>query len=96
MQLCTCVKFLYNLCSVVGFITSTKSLEPFPTYNVQGLQVDSLFAKEFTDFQNHWLSANKTLFPGSSFDTTEVNNFQYQHINYMCTPYFMLLYTVCL
>ena len=46
-------------------------LWPFSTI-VEGLQVDSLSTQEFTDFQNYWLSANKTMFPKSSFDTTEV------------------------
>ena len=46
-------------------------LWPFSTI-VEGLQVDSLSTQEFTDFQNCWLSANKTMFPESSFDTTEV------------------------
>ena len=47
------------------------SLWPFHTI-VEGIQVDSLSTQEFTDFQNHWLSANKMMFPDSSFETSEV------------------------
>ena len=47
------------------------TLWSFPTI-VEGIQVDSLSTQEFTNFQNHWLSANKTVFPESSFATTEV------------------------
>lgn len=39
---------------------------------IEGLQEDSLLTQEFTDFQDHWSSANKTEFPDSSFETTEV------------------------
>ena len=48
-------------------------MESFGARNhVQGLREDSLSTEEFIDFQNHWLSADKTMFPDSSFDATEV------------------------
>ena len=47
----------------------------FPTGSiVEGIQVDSVLTQEFIDFQNHWLSADKAMFPESSFDTTEVKS----------------------
>ena len=55
---------------------SSDPLWSFPTGSiVEGIQVDSVLTQEFTDFQNHWLSADKTImFPESSFDTTEVKS----------------------
>jgi len=46
-----------------------------PSSNVQGIQLDPLLSTlEFTQFQEHWLSANKTTFPGCSFDNNEVRH----------------------
>ena len=58
-------------------ITNNEMLWSFSVNNVQGLQIDSLSTQEFTDFQNHWLSANKTMFPDSSYDATEVKLHEY-------------------
>ena len=38
----------------------------------QGFQLDPLSTQEFVDFQDQWSSANKTTFPESNFDTSEV------------------------
>jgi len=54
-------------------IITSESLWPFHT-TFEGLQEDFLFTQEFIDFQNHWLSANKTMFPESSLDTSKVIN----------------------
>ena len=53
-------------------ITTGEELENFRAGSVQGLRDDTLSTQEFNDFQNHWLSAKRTMFPDSSFDTTEV------------------------
>ena len=58
-------------------------LWPFPTI-VEGIQVDSLSTQEFANFQHHWLSANKTIFPGSSFDTTEVKVYAGMDNDWLC------------
>ena len=52
-------------------LITTNEFGLFPV-RIQGLQVDSLSTQEFVDFQNHWLSANKSAFPDSSFDAAEV------------------------
>ena len=63
-------------------ITTGEELEDFRAgpVSVQGLRDDSLSTQEFNDFQDHWLSANKTMFPDSSFDTTEVKLYQYMFL----------------
>ena len=62
---------LYFCTQLDDLITTSELLWSFPTV-IEGLQVDSLTTQEFIDFQNHWLSANKSMFPDSNADTAEV------------------------
>ena len=72
-------------------ITTGEELENFYAGSVQGLRDDTLSTQEFNDFQNHWLSANRTMFPDSSFDTTEVK-LSVSYVSFMSfTPLFSLL-----
>ena len=73
-------------------ITTGEELENFRAGPIQGLRDDSLSTQEFNDFQNHWLSANRTMFPDSSFDTTEVINKMLVYVPFMSfTPLLVCL-----